>query len=311
MKRGIVLWGMAFPMVVHAYVYEIKVLHVPHSMGNGYIIGCSDYHDKFHPINDGQRAELLNYISKPNKQSIKLILEDLSSPNVNGTCGCNQFLLTSTKGILASLTKDCQAAGIPVDNIEYRYCRVVAFGGLLAQLDASPYLFQPACITRMQCIYDEIMKMLRIVESYRDGAVLDKWYHECCAQVYDALLKLQINKSVHLSGAAYIDEATKGRDRLAVLKQLLTFDGALFDCALVHSIVHTHKKYVVAVAGGTHINRAFEKLVSLGYQPVYNSDTKIVRDYDMSKNIGSYQTPGGFCLKPEPVTLNILRTYLK
>lgn len=307
--RGIVAL-MAWGSFVQGYLYELKVMRAPGGRKQVYIIGCSDYHDKYHQANSEQRAELLSLIER-NAGRVRLLVEDLSSPNTFGNHGCNPFLLTSNQGILASLTKDCQKRGVAVDNIEYRYCRVIAFGRMLAQPTASPFACQPACMTRMGCMYDEVMAMLRTIESFNDGPILNAWYKQTCNAVYKSLLDLQIPKLAGLSAAAYLEQQSKGRDRMALLKQLLTFDGGLFDCTLVHSIVnHKDSSVIMAVAGGTHIQRAFEQLARVGYEPVYNSEVSIHRDYDLQKNIGSQPQPGGFVLKPGPINLDKLKQYL-
>ena len=296
----------------NGYIYEIKVLKKWDKETDNYclIIGCSDFHDKMHPSNTAQRAYLTGLLSTCHS-SMKVILEDLSSPNSSGSYGCKQFWLNSHRGILASLAKECSAQGLDVENIEYRYSRVIALGGLLTQLHESAYKSSPACAIRIGCLVDEVDQMIKKIETYCDNAGLNYWYKESCNRIKKNMRALHLESSKELSSAAYFEKEAP-RNRLIFLKKLLTFDSNLLDCALVHSIINTsNKSVIVALAGGTHIDRAFEKLVTQGYTQIYATPVSFRHDYDIANALGSPILPGGYCIKPAAIDLHILEEYIK
>jgi len=308
------LVGIAFCSVysLKAYIYEIKVLRKWDDAAHRYqfVIGCSDFHDKTHSANGQQRSYLTHLLAKQNK-SMKVILEDLSSPNNIGSYGHKQFWLNSNRGILASLTKECKTLGLDAENIEYRYCRVISLGGLLRQLDRSPYESQPACAIRVSSLVDEVRGAMKQVLNYNDGTSLNRWYKESCAQVKKSMQALGLDEHAPLSSAAYFEKISAGSNKLLILKRLLTFDSGLLDCALTHSIINTaDKAIVVALAGGTHIDRAFEQLKARGYTQIYTTPVSFRHDYDVANALGSPIMPGGYCVKPEPIELSLLEEYL-
>ena len=306
---------IATPAMLHAYIYEIKVLRGwnKNSKKPCFIIGCSDFHDKMHQSNSEQRSYLTNLFKSQNAAATKIILEDLSSPNVNGLYGHKQFWLNSNRGILASLTKDCKALGLDADNIEYRYCRVIALGGLLRQLNQSPYQSAPTCAIKVSSLVGEVQQMIKQISSYNDGQAMVHWYKESCAQVHRSMQSLYLSSYADTSCAAYFDKVARHGNRMLFLKRLLTFDSALLDCALVHTILSAtgKKSTVIALAGGTHIDRAFEQLKLQGYTQVYATPVSFKRDYDVANALGSPIMPGGYCVKPEPIKLDVLKEYLK
>ncbi len=306
---------MIIPTVLNGYIYEIKVLRGWDKKNKKpcFVIGCSDFHDKTHNANTEQRTYLTHLFKSQDKATTKIILEDLSSPNNTGAYGHKQFWLNSNRGILASLTKDCKAMGLDADNIEYRYCRVIALGGLLRQINQSPYQSAPTSTIKVSSLIDEVQGMMKQVSQYNDGKSLVAWYKESCTQVRRSMQSLYMQSYAASSCAAYFDKVARYGNKLLFLKRLLTFDSALFDCTLVHNILRavTNKSTVVALAGGTHIDRAFEQLKLQGYTQVYATPVSFKRDYDVANSLGSPIMPGGYCVKPEPIKLDVLKNYLK
>ncbi len=303
---------LCFSSPIKSYIYEVKILRAWDEAAQEHkiIIGCSDFHDKMHEANSAQRTYITHLLAKQN-QSMKIILEDLSSPNNSGSYGHKQFWLNSNRGILASLTKECIALGLDAENIEYRYCRVISLGGLLRQLDQSSYISQPACAIRIYSLIDEVQQMMQKILSYDDGSALNRWYKENCAEVKKSMHALRLQEHNALSSAAYFEKITQRSNRLLTLKKLLTFDSGLVDCALVHSIIHAADKgVIVALAGGTHIDRAFEQLKAQGYTQIYATPVSFIHDYDVANSLGSPIMPGGYCVKPEPIELTVLEEYL-
>lgn len=314
MKRGISIIFFMWAGMLQGYIYEIKVLRKwdAKAARYHYVIGLSDFHDKAHDANVVQREQLVKMLCNINPASSKILVEDLSSPNSFGKGRCNQFMLTSQKGILASLAQQCHKLGLDVDNIEYRYCRVICLGGLLTQINESPYRFEPARTVRIATLLEEVEHMLAQIQAYSDGKPLDAWYHQSCKEVSHALKKLKFHSFHSLSCADYIQQASKSVERMGLLKHLLTFDSALVDCMLVHAIANAaDKERVVAIAGGTHITRAFDQLAKLGYSKMYSSKTQFHKDYDLANCLGSNILPGGYCMKPAPLDVSILQDFLQ
>lgn len=298
---------------LQGYIYEIKVLRKLHPETKGYttVIGLSDFHDKFDETNAAQRAQLIHYISQADKQKLKIIVEDLSSANSCGTCGWNQYILASTQGLLAGLSEQCKSQGCVTDNIEYRYCRVISLGGLLLQVHESPYNYQPACAITVSSLIQEVEDMVQRVKSFNDGSAINDWYKKCSDLASSKLDTLYLHTHASLSSAAYVHKGASKNDRLAFLKELLTFDSALVDCALVHSVVQAKdQSCVLIIAGGTHIKNAFDQLQKFGYQPSYASTISYSREYDLSKALGSPIMNGGYAVKPKPIAIDIVKNYL-
>lgn len=314
MKRGISIIFLIWAGMLQSYIYEIKVLRKWDAQAQRYhyVIGLSDFHDKAHDANQVQRNQLVTMLCALKPATHKILVEDLSSPNEFGKGRCNQFMLTSQKGILASLAQQCHKLGLDVDNIEYRYCRVICLGGLLTQINESPYRFEPARTVRIATLLEEVEHMLAQIKEFSDGKQLNAWYGQSCNDVGHALKKLKFHASHSLSCADYIQKASASVDRMGLLKHLLTFDSALVDCLLVHAIINAaNKERIIAIAGGTHITRAFDQLTKLGYSKLYSSKTRFNKDYDLANCLGSNIQPGGFCMKPVPLDVSVLQDFLK
>lgn len=311
-NNGYIILSLAvMPFFSRAYIYEIKI--VSSKDKQTLILGLSDFHDKTDPSNLEQRSFLLSLFDAiHDKSTAKILVEDLSSANIYGAMGCNQFLLASNQGILASLTKQCQQLHLDVDNLEYRYSRVIALGPMLSRIDENPFRFAPACSIRIAALLKEVEIMMNRIQHFKDMHELEQWYDQCCSVVIHKLQELQWHKVPDASCAAYLEKAYTQKNRMNFLKHLLTFDSSLFDCALLHSIVTAHNKnMIIVIAGGTHIQRSFEQLTKIGYKQTYATTVNFKRDYDLNRNIGSPVMPGGYCVKPHPINLEILKNYIK
>ena len=128
---------------IYGYSYDVKVLRkwTPEYNRFHYWIGFSDFHDKTHKANTIQRKKIEEHLPTYDPQDLLVIVEDLSSPNSDGRLGCGAYYINSRVGILAGLGNFCKDNKIPVCNVEYRYCRVVALGPVINNINADPAFF--------------------------------------------------------------------------------------------------------------------------------------------------------------------------
>src|SRR5438067_12099514 len=121
-----------------AFIYRIDILQ-PTNSKDQYILCLSDFHDKTHPATHPQQKYLDSLLDQLVKKNAYVLVEDLSSPNTkSGITGCGSFSVDSRGGILGGLTNTCKEKQIPVENVEYRFCRVAAFGPVLNNPNKSP-----------------------------------------------------------------------------------------------------------------------------------------------------------------------------
>src|ERR1700684_2776321 len=99
--RSLFFGGMLCVSTLYAFVYNANVLRLYNNDAHDYqyIVGVSDFHDKLHQANDTQRATLEQILNGCSKRDTLVVVEDLSSTNINGCRGCYQFVINSNKGI--------------------------------------------------------------------------------------------------------------------------------------------------------------------------------------------------------------------
>ena len=294
-----------------AYIYQIHVLRRWDKKHNyyQYVIGLSDFHDKSHAINKQHRyyleRRLLDY-----QRSTKVIVEDLSSTNNNGRRTCGRYTINSRGGVLGGLASVLKRSGVDVENIEYRYCRVVSLGPLINNIHARVDSFPSSNTLYIDALYREVMREIDSIRSYADGRVLNSRYKRTISGVMRALRRLRLDRYQKMSIAEYCIKCTKSSNRLDVLQRLCTFDSDLLDVKLVHSvIVAQNRRHVFAIAGGTHIKHACTLLKHAGYKMVFVSKLASQCEYDLSKCLGSHIVENVFCVKPEPVDISIITKF--
>ena len=299
--------------VTSCYIYEVKVLRkwCDADKSYHYFVGCSDFHDRLNDANGVQRQEILKKLALVDKNRTQILLEDLSSPNNNGIHGCNNYYLTSERGILASLTKECQKLGLPVNNLEYRYCRVISLGGLLNNSDKSAFEVTTAAQVLVGEFINEVAQTVKEIRGYTGNYRLLSWYKTSCNLVEQRIKDYQFEQMKNKSLAAYFEAHASRYGRMAFLKQLLTFDSNLFDCKLLNAVVSaTDKTKVIAFAGGTHIERTVKQLEKMGYQSVYCSSLSYHKRNELRKCLGSPALLYGGAAQPKPIAVEILTKYL-
>ncbi len=302
------------PLGSSAFIYEVKIMRKWDAAQRKYhyFIGLSDFHDKTHKINGDHLANIEATIRKSNPKDIKVILEDLSSMSTNGRQACGRFIINSRGGVLGGLASTCKDMGHEVDNVEFRYCRVTSLGPVLNHLQEPVDRFPSVTLTQMQTLHQEITDILNEIHTYEDGNILKKMYQKSLEDVQKVFKILHLDQ--HLSGsvAQYLNAHSTQKNRLELLKHLLTFDSALLDIRIVHSVLRSaNKSKTIVIAGGAHINRATEMLEKVGYQQVKSSSVTFAKEHDLQRCLGSHIVDGAFCVKPEPIKLDFLEATLQ
>jgi hypothetical protein len=288
----------------YAFIYEVKVLKkwdAAHKRYH-YFIGFSDFHDKQHNVTPVQIEAIQQLLRQMPRQETKVIVEDLSTENHCGRKSCGRFFLNSSGGILGGLAQTCKAYRLDVENVEYRYCRVIALGPLLHNLKADVSSIPSLKGVQVSDIMQEVQSTADQIKRYNDGSTLSKWYAQHLRDIAVHIERLKMEQYKNMSMAQYVGKHTTQANRLKTLKYLLTFDSDLLNVLMVHYIqAAADKERVLAFAGGTHIMHVVEMLKKLGYQEVYSTKPEYFREHNLEKCLGSNVTDGAFCVRPHPV----------
>lgn len=313
MKRLGALLGFFF-YVSHivSYGYDVKVLKKwqPTLKCNQYWVGVCDFHDKAHPSNTVQRKKIEDTLPNTNKNDVLVIVEDLSSCNDAGRSGCGPYYINSKTGILAGLGGFCKDHHIPVCNVEYRYCRVVALGPVINNISADPNLFPSTKKMTVSSLLHEIEHAYTHLLLDNPHTALCNVCNDKAKGVQSTIKKLHLSHDHHKTIAEFLTDRTTPLNRLDMVKTLLTFDGIFIGLKIADaSLKADTKKKVIVFAGGTHINEAYELLQKVGgYVPVTASDMQA--GTPLSKAI-STNAAEHYLSKPQPVSLELLEHYLK
>ncbi len=304
---------------VSAYIYDVQIVSKwdPILKDTQYIIGLCDYHDRMHPENKMQRAQIESFLAQGKKDKMRIIVEDLSCKGDGcQQAFCSNYVINTRGGILGGLAEFCTQKGIPVANVEYRYCRVAAIGPMLRHSQAPLAQFQAIHEVSVNTLVDEIQQEVKVVQDFMKKDIniyhkpLHRWYDHAIKEVESGLKRLNLDRQKHISLAQYLNDHSHADKRYLLLNELLTFDSILLDLKLVHLVAHMHDKpIVVVIAGGTHINRMNEALKTLGYRQVQSSSISYKKEHDLAKCLGANVIEGSFCVKPQPI--DILPTFQK
>lgn len=311
--RRILLFGMliVFSSGSFAFIYEVVVLKKwdPQAHRYQYVIGCSDFHDKQHQSTSDQVAAIHEMLQASPKDTTKIIVEDLSSENNCGKRACKSFLLNSRGGILGGLSETCKKYGFNVDNVEYRYCRVIALGPVVTGNKKDYQTLPSVQHIKVHDVLNEVKQVIAEIQQYNDDHnELKRVYKKQLSSLQAHLKRLHFDKHVSDSMAHYLNKHTNKKNLMEILKYLLTFDSMLLDMKMLHS-VHTASQAdrIIAFAGGTHITRVAQALKKMGYEEVYTSKSSYEKEHNLEKCTGSHIVEGSFCVRPQPVDAAILR----
>jgi len=255
-----------------AYIYEVRVVRrtLPGTtQEKQYIVGLSDFHDRSQPhVASEQRQMLEKLLKTADSRKIRFFVEDLSSPNCDGTCSCANYRVNTRGGFLGGITALIKSYGCCTDNLEFRYCRVVALG-LTAAGRASKQARALQEAIKLEQFVKETHSLLGVINHYQDCG-MGLWYRSCTQTVEDAMNRLSLVGCQKQTVGEYVRAASqkrRGHDR--VLEELLSYDSPLFDARLVHEILNdTQHKTLVVIAGGTHVQEAFDVLVKSDYEQI-------------------------------------------
>lgn len=309
---ALLLFFCLWPLMAGAYLYDIKALRKwsPEYNRYHYFIGCCDFHDKMHQANPVQRKRIEELLLSYDPATILVLAEDLSSANDAGRMGCGAYYINSRVGVLAGLSNYCKKCYIPVHNVEYRYCRVVALGPVINNISADPHMFPsahmglPQLLSEIDQVYNELL-MSSATGIFKDHFVKHS------QTIRQAMQKLNIadnNQSI----ADYLANASSPLNRFELVKHLLTFDGILIGFKLVDSTIKaTAKEKIIAFAGGTHINEAYELLQKIdNWEPVTHGELSTIKN-SVARGINTPINDKGMRGKPQPISLQLLEHYLR
>ncbi len=244
-----------------------------------WIILLGDYHDKNHPANNIQRAYLDTLLQKCVACKGKLIVEDLSSINNDGRMICCNFGINCAQGILGQLASKARELGVPVDNVEFRYCRVAGIGPLINNIKSNPHSFKSSSLITILSVYQEIIDEIEKIKKYDDGKKLNAFYKRTVAEVRSLLAKMDLcNKKMSI--AQHCAQLQSGAYRQE-LEKLCIFDSALIDTKIMHSIACCDAPFIFVVAGGSHIDQVHALLQRIGGESVFISTDNNQHPVDM------------------------------
>ena len=260
---------LAFSFLVSkGFIYKVDVLKKwdPKQNRNVFFIGCSDFHDKSHAANGPQRQFISRLLAACDKKRTKVLIEDLASMNHNGKSARIEINRRAQPGILAGFTDECKQLGVPVINLEYRYDRVLSVAGLLKNAMVSPHSYRPACTICVGQVKKEFDDAIAQIKQYSDGPQLAKLYEKGIVSALKQSKDFNFDSDPSRNIASYLIAKAKNSLRNAFIKRLLTFDSVLLDFKFIHEALESKEPVVVALAGGTHIERAIAILQQMGYE---------------------------------------------
>lgn len=308
MRIRTILFFSVFFFSIKGFIYQVHILRKSASdlEQPTYFIGLSDFHDKTHEITQEQLISINRLLEQFDKDSIKIILEDLSSAGCNGKFSCGQFLINSRGGILGGLAKVYRDQGHMVENVEYRYCRVSSLSPVLNNLTLACDQFPSTRTIAMNQLIAEIQEMIQEIQHYQDDPILVSAYKKGIKEVAKELKRLRMMQNTALPVADYLTLYQEKQKKLNLLKKLLTFDNTLIDFKMAHCAVTSPQTNVIAIAGGSHITRVVELLQKVGYESVYSSQLSYEKEMNLNNCLGSQIINDSYCLKPEPMNLDHL-----
>lgn len=302
----ILLSSMQF-LPLKGYIYHAIVMRKWQEELNRYhyFIGLGDFHQKQHAANQEHVQAFQELLTGTERDSVKILTEDLSVANDQGRRSVKGFSVNSRGGLLGGLTEMCRHAGIVTENLEYRYARVCALGPVLNNPGSSPFSFDSTKSLLVKDLAAEIYSELDRITGYDDFSEVRPWYQQCALKVKNGMRALKWTERSGETVAEYL--ARTGKAGGNFLQHLLTFDACLLDAKIVHEVLHHPQvERICAVAGGSHIDRASNVLKTMGYVPVLHMQS--------GRAVGSAIDVSGFAhnleqIKPAPISLHMLKSY--
>ena len=293
---------------LYGYGYQIKSLKKlnPTTKSYHYWIGVKDFHDKEHTANTMQRAKIEDLLPLYDPYELLVLAEDLSGKAGGQIIATREFCLSSRVGILAGLCNFCTTHNIPVQNMEYRFTRVIGLGPVINNIYADPFFFASARTITIGNLLQEIEHIQTELLAGAPNLSLKKMMNDYFASINFHIKKLNLSKQTQKTIAEYLAPSPHALARLELVKSLLTFDGILIGLKFVDATLKApHKKKIIAFGGGTHIDEAYELLQKVGgYEPIVND--KFSSNSNKTINIADTTLS-----KPTPLSIEVLEHYLK
>lgn len=305
-------WGVFFAFALthygHAYIYDIRILERPFPglAKKQYVIGFCDFHNRsLSRVVAEQRSMLERLCKKANNKALHFFVEDLSSPNTEGTFSCVRYRADTRGGFLGGITDFLRKHHCKVDNLEFRYCRVASLGLSLAG-STSPQALKMLDVIQIGQFVDETQKILNKNNSYKDSA-LASWNTKQVNLVKNAMQHLALEQHREHSVREYLDfrGETSPSKRVSLLEELVSYDSPLFDVMLAHALFNDHDHdTLVVLAGGTHVQETFNILAQQGFKRISVEQRKLagVNMVDAVYNQGALSLP-------IPVSLSITQPF--
>jgi len=255
----------------YAYIYEARIAcrTLPGTREKQYIVGLSDFHDRLQQaVASEQRSMLEKLLKTVDTARVRFLVEDLSSPNCEGISFCANYRVNTRGGFLGGITELLKRYGCSADNLEFRYCRVVALGLIATGKDGKQAHRLQEAITIGQFV-KETSFLFATISRYQDFC-MNAWYRSCTKMVEESMHRLNLLACQKQTAGEYLREAIKkNKKEECLLEELLSYDSPLFDVRVVHELLNdTRHKTVVVIAGGTHIRETFTALEKVGYESV-------------------------------------------
>ncbi len=310
------LFYLLVAMPGYGYLYKDKDVYTlrkwnPERQRYRYWVGFCDFHDKTNKANFAQRRKIEELLPQRARDSFHVQVEDLSSPNDEGRLGCGSFYINSSVGILAGLASFCKEHAVPVQNVEYRYCRVVALGPVINNIAADPFIFPSTKRMMISHLMQEIEQTYSELMQSNDNPIFKNLLSQKFQEIADTMKKMDLWRYQSKSIADYLSAFSLPMQRLDIVKNLLTFDGILIGFKLVDGVIKVpDKDMIVAFAGGTHIAEEYALLQRIdGWEPIKMGNHPLERAASVSQDIAAPAV--GYGIKPAPLSIELLEHYLK
>jgi hypothetical protein len=238
-------------------------------------------------------------------KKIKFIVEDLSSVNNDGRQICCNFGINCSEGVLGQLANKARSLGVPVDNIEYRYCRVATVGPLLNNIAANPQSFRSSATIAMASLYKEVIDEIEKIKKYNDGKVLNNVYKRAVNTVHAILSKMDFSNKRTVAEYCTLLQRKQYRQEL---EKLCIFDSTLIDMNIMHSIAASvDTQLIVVLAGGSHTEQVSAMLQKMGYESLLQ--TSVTTKPMVTKALNSDNASASTEMHPEPLDMKIIEQY--
>lgn len=262
---------------IHSHIYQIQIVRIwmPRLREYQYIIGFSDLHDRDQEKNQKHRDALIHLFKQCPKKNTTVIVEDLSSTNHRGTSCCGTFFFDSRGGLLGGIAKEAEICGLQTHNVEYRYCRAAGWGDLYSRMLFKPKSIDPQKMPPipLQSVRQEVLSTIDVVMTQFKKEPLNHPLRVHAQSAIDSINKRmqKLDWLTKANGKSTITQCASHFINKCAVEETLTFDSALIDLLILDAIKQAfNKTVIVLIAGGTHIDKSFNILKTIGYKQIYS-----------------------------------------